>query len=144
MRVMITNGNNVHPADYHAEVTADKIVVVAETASAEIVQASREFRKKVEAILVAHHSDVHAKEQAALAAQGLARCEQELDSSEHVDEAVVAEIAAAAKGTLLEAHFARADVQGAILDVLHHETRSQMNVHRLVHKRAAELAGKAS
>src|SRR5258708_2844007 len=110
-RVMITNGNNFHPADYHAEVTAEKIVVVGETASAEIVTASRAFRKQVEAILVKHHTDVEVAEQAALAEHGAARYDHDLIAE--VDGAIMAEIVAASRGTVLEAHFARADVQAA-------------------------------
>jgi hypothetical protein len=141
-RVMITNGNNFHPADYHAEITAEKIVVVGESASAETLQASRAFRKKVEAILVAHHETVEGIEQAALAEHGEARYGHCLNQCalDATDESVLVEIAAASRGTILEAHFHRADVQAAILQELHHETRSQMNVHRDVHREAARLA----
>ena len=141
-RVMITNGNNFHPADYHAEVTAEKIVVVGESASAETVQASRAFRKQVEAILVKHHTDVENAEQAALAEHGIARYDHDLQECaiQATDDQVLYQIVQAARGTLLEAHFARADVQAAVLQELLHETRSQMNVHRDVHKAAARLA----
>jgi hypothetical protein len=141
-RVMITNGNNFHPADYHAEVTAEKIVVIGENASPELIQASRAFRKAVEAILVSHHTVVESTEQAALAEHGAARYDHCLHQCalDATDESVMVEIAAASRGTVLEAHFHRADVQAAILQELHHETRSQMNVHREVHKAAAKLA----
>lgn len=166
--VMITNGNNVHPADYHAEVTAGKIIVVAETASDETKQASRELRKKVEAILVAHHEGVHDHEQAKLAEEGLDRCKgqlarraeidaaiaekrepvmttemHDLDASEHVTDEIIDEIAGAARGTILEGHFANPEVQNVIREILHHETRSQMNVHREVHVQADINARKA-
>jgi hypothetical protein len=139
---MITNGNNFHPADYHAEVTAEKIVVVGESASAETVQASRAFRKAVEAILVKHHAVVENIEQAALAEHGATRYDHDLQQCalDATDDSVLVEIAAASRGTILEAHFHRADVQAAILAELHHETRSQINVHRDVHRKAAILA----
>src|SRR5579872_117961 len=140
VRVMVTDGNNVHAPDYHAEVTAEKITILGENASPEIVSATRALRKKIENILLAHHQNVHDSEQAALASEGAARHGTPLDSSGLVDVKTVQEIATAAVGTPLEQHFARADVQAAILEELHHETRSQMNVHRLVHARAAELA----
>ena len=141
-RVMITEGNNFHPADYHAEVTAEKIVVVGESASAEIVTASRAFRKAVEAILVKHHGDVETIEQAKLVEIGAARYDHDLQQCalDATDGAVLTQIVAASRGSVLEAHFARPDVQAAILAELHHETRSQINVHRLVHRRAAEIA----
>jgi len=143
-RVMITDGNNVHPADYHAEVTAEKIVTVGETASAETVTASRELRKAIEKILIAHHVGVGEAEQAALAEHGLARCDHPLDASPHVNDEIVAEIVGASVGTILQGHFARPDVQEVIREILHHETRSQMNVHRLVHKEADRLAKNAA
>jgi hypothetical protein len=137
-RVMITNGNNVHAPDYHAEVTAEKIISVAETASPETVLAARDLRKKVEVILTSHHQVTHDTEQAALATMGPARYSHPLESV--VDEGVMKQIVAASVGTILEGHFARADVQELILAELHHETRSQMNVHRLVHKEASRLS----
>jgi cation diffusion facilitator CzcD-associated flavoprotein CzcO len=130
-RVMITDGNNVHPADYHAEVTAEKIVVVGETASAEQVTASRSLRKAIEAVLTAHHCTVAADEQAKLKEHGFDRLSHPLDAAPHVTDTIVQEIVACAKGTILEAHFGRADVQAVIAEILHHETRSQMNVHRV-------------
>ena len=136
-RVMITNGNNFHPADYHAEVTAEKIVVVGETASSGQVSASRELRKKVEAILTRHHIGVEDDEQAKLKEHGMARLDHPLDASPHITDDIVQEIDAAARGTVLENHFSRADVQGVITEILHHETRSQMHVHRMVFKDAA-------
>ena len=139
-RVMITNGNNFHPADFHAEVTAEKIVVVGEHAPADLVNASRAFRKAVEAILVKHHTDVENAEQSALAEHGAARYDHPLIAV--VDAAILKEIVSASykEGHGLAAHFERADVQAAIMQELEHETRSQMNVHRDVHKAAARLA----
>lgn len=139
-RVMITDGNNVHPADYHAEVTAEKIVVVGETASPEQITASRSLRKAIEAVLTAHHCTVAADEQAQLKQHGLDRLSHPLDATAHVTDAIVQEIVACAKGTVLEAHFARADVQAVIVEILHHETRSQMNVHRVVAQASGTLS----
>ena len=144
-RVMITNGNNFHPADYHAEVTAEKLVVVGETASPELVQASRAFRKKVEAILCRHHKAVEDAEQAALAQHGADRYAHDLHKGavDITDASVLNDIIEAAVGTPLEAHFYKPEVQGAIMQELLHETRSQMKVHREVHATAAVLASRA-
>lgn len=129
--IMITDGNNFHAADYHAEITAEKIVVVGENVPENITSAARTFRKRVEAILTVHHKAVEDAEQAALAEHGAARYDHPLVAD--VDTSVLTNIVAAAKGTILEAHFARADVQAAVLQELEHETRSQMNIHRMVH-----------
>jgi hypothetical protein len=140
--VMITNGCNFHPADYHAEVTAEKLVVVAGTAAPETVTASRAFRKAVEAILVRHHSDVERIEQAALAEHGSARYDHCLHECAvaATDDTILMDIVAASRGTVLEAHFANPAVQEAVLQELHHETRSQMHVHREVHKATAAVS----
>lgn len=122
-----------HPPDYHAEITAEKIIVVAETATQEIQRAGRELRKKVEAILLAHHNNVHEDEQAQLKQHGIARLDHKFETGRHVDEDLLAEIVDAARGTILQEHFTRKDVQDVILAELHHETRSQMYTHRLVH-----------
>jgi hypothetical protein len=135
--VMVTDGNNFHAADYHAEVTAEKIVVVGEGAPANITAAARTFRKKVEVILTRHHTTVENAEQQALAIFGALRYEHPLEAA--VEANVLQEVVDAAKGTVLESHFVRPDVQEAILEELLHETRSQMNVHRMVHAEAARL-----
>lgn len=141
-RVMTTDNADFHPADYHAEVTAEKLVVVGENASAEIVSASRSFRKAVEAILVKHHTDVENIERAMLAEHGTARYDHDLQECaiQATDDAILYQIVQAARGTVLEAHFARADVQAAVLQELLHETRSQMNIHRDAHRTAARRA----
>jgi hypothetical protein len=136
MRVMSTDGNNVHPADYHAEITAEKIVQVAEDAAPDKATAARALRKSIEAILTRHHDGVGAAEQAQLAQHGLDRLNHPLDASPHVGDAIVDEIVAAAKGTILEAHFAKPDVRAVIVEILHHETRTQMLVHRHVFREA--------
>lgn len=148
VRTMATDGNNVHAPDYHAEVTAEKIIgelessviSVADTAIPETVRASRNLRKAIEGILMSHHQKVHDYEQGKLSEHGLERMDQPLETSELVDEQMLEEIAAAAQGSPFERYFAQQNVRDAILAELHHETRSQMNVHRLVYQRADQLA----
>lgn len=167
MSVMITNGNNVHSPEAHAEVTAGKIIDIAESASTDKQRAGREIRKAVEAIILAHHVGVHEDEQRKLSSQGSEHARSELvevsvedpdtgevrrelvhqcDSSHHDDgcRAILDELVAAAAGTVLASHFQRPEVQEAILAELHHETRSQMVVHRMVHERGVELAKKGN
>lgn len=140
MRVMITpdlpdGTSQSHPADYHAEITAEKIVVVAETATPETVLAARDFRKKVEQILTSHHEGVCAHECKMLEEHGLDRLDHELDADGDgiIDGGLVDEITAAARGTPLEQHFAKSDVRAAIQEIIAHESRSQMLVEREVH-----------
>jgi hypothetical protein len=120
-----------HPADYHAEITAEKIIMVAETASPEVVSASRDLRKKVEGILTKHHVGVALAEQTALAETGAVHAAMPIVAN--VNDTVLQDIVDASTGTILESHFARKDVQDVISTELHHETRSQMAVHRQVH-----------
>jgi hypothetical protein len=133
--IMSTDNASFHAADYHAEVTAEKIVVVGEGAPENITSAARTFRKKVEAILTRHHTAVEVSEQAALAANAAAHYDTPLTAV--VDPTILPEIVAAAKGTVLEAHFSRSDVQAAVMQELEHETRSQMHIHRAGHKASA-------
>lgn len=137
-RVMFTNGNDVHPADYHAEVTAGKIIEIVEHASA--ATAPRDLRKAIEAILTSHHTDVGSDENAQIKQHGLDRLNHPLDASPHIDNDLMTQIINASKGTIMESTFARGDVQTHIVGELHHETRSQMNVHRLVFAEADRLA----
>lgn len=137
VRVMLTplDANGLpqpHPPDYHAEITAEKLIVVAETASPELQRAGRDLRKKVEAILLSHHTKVHDDEQAKLKQYGIGRLDYPLESD--VSDAILHEIVAASRGSILESHFARPDVQEVLMNELHHETRSQMQVHRHVHE----------
>jgi hypothetical protein len=147
---MITNNADHHSPDYHAEITAEKIIVVAETASAQVVQASRALRKDVERILTQHHQSTHDGEQAALAQHGADRYDHPLlaDSAETghtvVDDTIMNHIVAAAHRHGLGGHFDRPDVQAAILCEIHHETRSQMNVHRNGHRAAAARSASVS
>lgn len=92
VRVMATSGNNVHAPDYHAEVTAEKIISAAQTAvvsisnSSPVASVGREVRKKIEAILLAHHGMVHEHEQSGLTENGLAHCDGDLDSRHLIDD----------------------------------------------------------
>ncbi len=148
IRIMATSGNNVHAPDYHAEITAEKIISSAETAvisvgdtaHPEIVSAGRELRKAIEKLLLPHHQKIHDHEQGQLAEHGLDRLEQPLETKDLVDGQLLEDIVAAARSTPLAALFQRDDVRAAILAELHHEARSQMNVHRLVFQQADRLA----
>lgn len=145
MTVMITNGNNVHSPAQHAEVTATKILEIAKrTYPEEGVFIDFDVRKKVEAALLAHHSEVHNDEQSKIAKKGVEHCNSDLDSSHHADacDEIYAELQKAVAGSRLQHIFERDDVRQAIIADLHHETRSQMNVHRIVHKRGEELKAK--
>lgn len=150
--VMITEGNNVHSPEYHAEVTAAKIIQIAESASPEKVSAARDLRKKIETILVDHHQDVHDDEQGKMSDEHAVSETAEvddvdtdgnpvkvtvhrIDTAHHTDscENIYREIVRASQGTVLASHFQKQEVREAVLTELHHETRSQMLVHRLVH-----------
>lgn len=147
----------VHAPDHHAEITAAKIVTVADSAPDDIKTVARDLRKKIEAILVSHHQGVHDDEQAKLSTLGMEHANKHdldedlvrgegwvhpLQSEDHVDDEIVAEVANAAQGTLLGPHFSRVDVQAAIREILHQETKSQMNAHRLVFRSNEELKNK--
>lgn len=131
-----------HPPDYHAEITAEKIIQVAETASPELQRAGRDLRKKVEAILTTHHGYVHEDEVEALKKHGVSRLDHDLDATPHIVPELMSAIIEASRGTILESHFARPDVQAVIEQELHHETRSQMQVHRQTFQAREKLSRK--
>jgi hypothetical protein len=152
VRVMITpadkDGNpQPHCPEYHAEITAEKIIgeletsiiSIAGTAPGETIAAGRHLRKEIERILVRHHRDAHSHEGEQLEQHGLARSQTEdaPDSTECFcqddEQQTLNEIAEAARGTPFEAMFSREDVRAALLAEIHHEIRSQMHVHRTVH-----------
>lgn len=122
-----------HPPDYHAEITAEKLIQVANSAAPEVQQAGRDMRKKFEAILTKFHTFVHDDEQAQLQKHGLDRHEVELDASHHMSDDLMDALLGATQGSILEGHFAKKEVQDAMRSELEHEARSQMNVHRVVH-----------
>ena len=76
--IMITNNADHHDPEHHAEMTASKIIVTAESASPETVRASRALRRDVERILLRHHEDTHHCELAALGEHGAARYDHPL------------------------------------------------------------------
>lgn len=146
MRVMMTSGDNVHSPEYHAEITAEKIIsaaqgsVVSVAESSPMAAVSREVRRRIEAALLKHHQEVHDCEQADIEAGGDDHCECHPDSHGKVDEAMLDEIADAAKDTPLHQYFLLRQVRDGILAEIHHETRSQMSVHRNVHRSRAARA----
>lgn len=133
VQVMITEGTNVHSPEYHSEITAGKIIAVAESASEDKVRAARDVRRKIEDVLLAHHKAVHADEQKYIKDHG-PDVEMECTTSEYDQSCmdVYTAILNASRNTVLFPHFQRQEVRDAILAELHHETRSQMQVHHVV------------
>lgn len=128
--IMITNNADFHPADHHAEITASKIIEVGENASAEQISAARAVRKTLETILTNHHERVETSERAALASNVSARVSTPLEADDSEVQSTVDEIMAAMAQTPFANTFASPGVRDGIVDILHHESRSQMQVHR--------------
>jgi hypothetical protein len=144
-----------HAPDYHAEITAEKIIgelessIISISPTSTSLQAGRDLRKKIEKVLTAHHERVDTHESGKLQEGGATRANLAMahdDSNEVLSDGDVSDllagIAEAAKGTPFEALFTRDDVREAITRELHHETRSQMHIHRHVFKSNAERQNK--
>lgn len=131
--IMITDGTNEHPAEYHAEMTASKLIATAESATEDKVSAARDLRKRVEAILLDFHGEVGEDERRRLKSDPARRKAERVSSADHDCRTVIDQIVEAARGTALEYHFSRPEVRAAMEVELRHETRSQMNVCRCVH-----------
>lgn len=134
--VMITHGPGGHPPWKHAEVTADKLIVPPlpqDDLDGSKRNAADDLRRRVRDLLVEYHQRVRDHELEQLVAHGAARHGHPLQPEEqHVGDAVAAVVALAA-GTVLEQHYARPEVQQAMREVIAHEFRTQMHVHRLDH-----------
>lgn len=134
--VMITNGPGGHPAWKHAEVTTNKLVIdPLPTASgyAEKIEAAQLLRKQLRDVLEAHHETVRGHELSMLTQHGHARLAHPLEPEEaHIQDALGA-VLALTKGTVLEEHYARLEVQEAMREVLACEFRTQQHIHRSEH-----------
>jgi hypothetical protein len=131
--VMITNGPGGHPSWKHAEVTADKLIVdplPSDDPTGAKTEAASVLRKNVRDMIEAHHEKVKGHELDQLKTLGVARHAHPLEpEKQHLDDAV-AEIVKLTKGTALEDHYAKPDVQSALRQELAVEFRTQQYIHR--------------
>lgn len=136
--IMITEGGP-HSAEAWAGVTAQQIIQVGETASGIPGAQARKLELRVIEILEAAHAHVQEHEQAALSEHGADRYDHPLDSGVHIDDPL-AEIVAASQGTAYEAHFAKAEVQAYIRQVLGEHFATSMKIERDWHADRAVAA----
>lgn len=134
--VMITNGPGGHPSWKHAEVTAEQLVIDPKPEAenyAEKVEAAALLRHQLKTELEAHHEKVKHHELGKLKEHGLARHDHPLEpEDEHLDDAI-ATVLRLTKGTILEAHYARPEVQEAMRHVIAIHFRTQQHIHRSEH-----------
>lgn len=128
--IMITNNADFHPADYHAEMTASKIIDLGENATNEQIAAVRDIRKKLEAILTDHHTAVENEEQRLLQNNVTERLLAPLEADDTECLATVDKIIAAMQDTPYAAAFNTPEAREGIHNIIHHESRSQMAIHR--------------
>lgn len=137
MFAMITNGPGGHPAWKHAQVTAAKIVVFDRNdpnISEEKREAAAKLQRRLEEVLIPHHQAVRAHELGKISEHGSERLSHPLQPHDDHVAAVMETIATETKGTALEEHFAKPDVLRIIREeIVGHEFRSQMHVHRCEH-----------
>jgi len=131
-RVLITD-HGAHSPEKWALATADHLVHLDEAKAnpAEII-AARKLETAIAEALAGHHAKVQGLEASSLSADAEAHLAKDYDASEHIAEAVAA-VVACAKGTPFEAHFARADVQEQIGEVIHQHFRSAQHIARSWH-----------
>ncbi|BCP53773.1 hypothetical protein K32_23900 [Kaistia sp. 32K] len=123
-RILISE-DGPHSAEQWAEVTASQIVSLEATAGVP----ARKFELKVIEILEQHHAAVQVHERGKIKTEKHGRCGNAPDPSEHI-EAALAEIVEAAKGTPFEAHFAKANVQAYLTNVLGQHFATSMQIER--------------
>ena len=134
--VMITHGPGGHPSWKHAEIAAEQLIIDPEPPTENYgakVEAAQLLRKQVRETLEPHHDRVKQHELGQLSTHGAARHDHPLEpESAHLDDAI-ASIVLLTKGTILEPHYARPEVQKAMRDVLAIHFRTQQNIHRAEH-----------
>lgn len=126
--VLITDGGP-HPPDKWAEVTADQIIQISESAEAGKLAEARAFRDKIVKALTPHHGKVQHHERGQLKAHGDKHFASELNPLPFIEEAL-AEIVAAAKGLSFEAHFAKPETLKYVGDVLASHFATAQHIER--------------
>lgn len=129
--VLATDGGP-HPPETWAAVTASQVIDIASSASGALLAEARDFRARVEEILVGHHRLAQEHERGGLATEGAERLGTDIDTSGHVPDAVD-DIIAAAKGTSFAAHFAQPPVRAYLERLVHEHFHHSMHIERQWH-----------
>jgi hypothetical protein len=129
MLLIATNGGP-HPPEKWAAVSAASIIQISEGAIGKNLAEGRDLEKKIVAILERQHKDVQEHERAQIKSFAGSRLMHPLDLGDHRLEQKVAEIVAAAKGSLFEYHFHKVEVQKHLYQVLGRDFASVMDIER--------------
>ena len=131
--VLITNGGP-HSAEKWAEATASHIVAIAEHVAGEKRAQAVKLEAAVIDILEGHHTSVQVGERGKIAEVGHDRLAHDLDPEHHlVLDDVIADIAAAAKGTPWEADFAKPEMTENLRVLLSSHFATSMYIERTLH-----------
>jgi hypothetical protein len=138
MRVgILKTDNGPHAAEDWAVATADRVLDMVQVDKdsprvAGLEAAKRKFENAIIDILEKGHGAVHTVERAAIASSGADRLSAPLDAAAHVDDPFAA-IVAASKGTPLEAHFAKPEIQSELKVLLAQHFATSMDIERSWH-----------
>lgn len=136
--ILITNGDEnggVHPPGKWADVTAGRLIQIAETAEGGLVADAKALRAKFVEILAHHHGKAQQTARDSIV-EGAAHCHCNAKSGRALDALV-----AATKGTSFEAHFARPDVQAYVRQAIRDDMGHAMRIEHDWHEH--RLAGRA-
>ena len=129
--IMVTD-EGPHPAETWAEVTADQIIRISESAPEGLISEARVFRERLVLILTGHHDRVQQHERGQIAEAGHARLQHDLDAAGHID-GPLAEIIEAAGATSFADHFQKLEIQQYLRDLLHSHFATSMFIERSWH-----------
>lgn len=129
--VLKTDGGP-HPAEVWAQVTASQIIDIASSASDVMLKEAREFEAEVVKALTTHHSNVQQTERAAIKKHGVARLTHEIDTHDHLKDAID-DIIKLARGTSFGPHFAKPEVRAYLEKLLHEHFHHSMTIERSWH-----------
>lgn len=132
VKFLITDGGP-HPAWKHAMVTADKIVQFGDNIPQVKIDAGLRLQRQLETILEKHHLGVEEFEKAKLKKHGSERLSHPLEVETSRIDGVMTDFLAATKGTVLEEHFSKPEVQEVARHILTTEFLSQAHIHRSWH-----------
>jgi hypothetical protein len=129
--VLVTD-DGPHPPEEWARITASQIIDIASTTPETRLHEARAFETRVVEILTGHHALVQERERGGLKTEGPERLTNEIDTSDHVPDAVD-DIMTAARGTSFASHFAKPEVRAYIERLLHEHFHHAMHIERQWH-----------
>lgn len=130
-RILITD-NGPHSAEKWAMTSAEELFPMQDAAlTGDHLIAAQRFQLDLAELLQDHHGNVQGGEKASLE-NNEDHCDCAIEIDHHVTDALAA-VVEKSKGTVWEAHFAKPEVQQAVVKVLNNHFQTSAHIERLWH-----------